>query len=140
MARIAQPAPATAPLRGHRGSTRRGTSPGSQRALAASRARRIQQGKWLREALTALLDAAEALGRSPKAKELQWALKDAGPAGQAYLEAAGYPDLRVVQQHLKVIRAARSQRFVFDVSELRDNPSTLPRHDRGSDPSGTPRG
>jgi hypothetical protein len=61
----------------------------------------------LREALTILLDSARAQGRTPLAKQLQWALKDAGPAGEAYLEIAGYPSTRQVQKHLKAIRSSQ---------------------------------
>ncbi|MDR2214623.1 MAG: hypothetical protein LBE59_02140 [Nevskiaceae bacterium] len=59
----------------------------------------------LREALRFLWVKDEASGRHPPAKTLQWGLKNAGDAGQAYLSAYGYPNLRCVQQHLKAIRA-----------------------------------
>lgn len=88
----------------------RGLSSGSLRSLAAIRDCRIQQGRWLREALTVLLRDAESKGREPRAKELQWRLGEAGEPGQAYLKAAGYPQLRTVQFHLKAIRLERLQR------------------------------
>lgn len=92
------------------GLCQRGRSAGSLRCLEENRARLAEQGRLLHEALTTLLDAAEAKGRRPKAKELQWRLADAGEPGRAYLEMAGYPQLRTVQLHLKVIRAERLQR------------------------------
>lgn len=106
-------------------STRRGLSTNSRRNLSENRARRIQQGIWLRDALTILLDAAEAKGSKPRAKELLWALGDAGEPGMRYLDACGYPNLRNVQLHLKAIRTARIQKFAFSVSEVRGGTHTM---------------
>lgn len=108
----------------------RGLSSGSLRSLEAIRERRIQQGRWLREALAHLLADAKVKGRNPGAKELQWRLEEAGEAGALYLAAAGYPNLRTVQRHLKAIRATTFQCVASSVSECREFVSTLDPHER----------
>lgn len=72
-----------------------------------------------------LLAAAEAKGRKPSARVLQWSLKDAGDAGHAYLVIAGCPSTRQVQRHLKAIRAQTFQHVAQSVSVGRAEVVTL---------------